>query len=155
VDPELTTLIARPSGWQRAQRGPGLVIAGVGVWALFYGQLLGLAMLAVGFWWVAEFWRGIRVTGDTLHMQGRVLRRSLPLAEIRQLGIASRTLWVRPATGRTLVLHMVDVRTDTRGSLDDVHDRLRELAEQAGAELEPLLTERTPPPRPRTPFFGW
>lgn len=156
MDEELTTLIARPSPWQRWQRGPGVAITVIGVWALLYGDLFGLALIALGGWGVSEFWRGIRVTGDTLYVQGRVSRRTMPVADIRQVGIApSRTLWLTPRSGRTLVLRMVDTRTDRKGSLDDVHDRLRELAEAAGADLEPVLEERTHPPRPRTPFLGW
>lgn len=156
MDTELTTLIARPRGWQRMQRWPGVVILVVGLWSLLYAEPWGLAFAALGLWGTSEIWRGIRVTGDTLHMQGRVLRRTLPLSRIRQVGLApSRTLWVQPDEGRTLLLHMAESRTDRPGRVGDVHDRLRELATDAGADLEPELPDRTRPPRPTTPFFGW
>jgi hypothetical protein len=156
VDTELTTLIARPRGWQRLQRWPGMLILVVGVWSLLFGEVWGLAFAALGLWGTSEIWRGIRVTGDTLYMQGRVLRRTLPLTRIRQVGVGrSRNLWVQPTEGRTLLLHMAETRTDRTGSINDVHDRLRELAAGAGADLAPALDEPTKPPRPTTPFFGW
>lgn len=156
MDTELTTLIVRPRGWQRLQRWPGVLILGLGVWSLLYGELWGLAFLALGLWGTSEIWRGIRVTGDILYMQGRVLRRTLPLSRIRQVGIApSRMLWVQPVEGRTLTLSMAEVRTDRPGSLVDAQERLRELATAAGADLEPPLEEPTKPPRPTTTFFGW
>ena len=63
--------------------------------------------------------------------------------------------WVQPRKGTTLVLHMAETRLDAKGSVPDIHDRLRELAEQAGADLEPALHGGAHPPRPSTPFFGW
>ena len=156
MEQELTTLIARARGWQRAQRYPGLLILLAGLWALMFGDLWGLAFIPIGFWGAAEFWRGIRVTGDTLYAQGRLTWRTLPLGQIRQVGVTpSRTIWVQPVAGRTLVLPMAEKRTDREGSVQDLHDRLRELAGQAGADLEPELEERREPPRPATPFFGW
>lgn len=156
LDTELTTLIARPRAWQRAQRWPGFLLLVVGLWSLVYAEWWGLAFAAVGFWGAAEAWRGIRVTGGTLVMQGRVLRRTLPLTAIRQVGLSpARTLWVQPHEGRTLVLHMAESRTDQPGTFVDVHDRLRQLVVDAGGELEPELEEWIRPPRPATPFFGW
>ncbi|QZY29607.1 hypothetical protein [Nocardioides coralli] len=156
MDTELTTLIVRPRGWQRLQRWPGMVILGIGIWSLFFADPWAVAFIALGLWGTSEMWRGIRVTGDTLHMQGRIVRRTLPLAQVRQVGIApSRSLWVQPEEGPTLLLHMAETRTDRPGSLADAVDRLRELAAGAGADLEPALEEPTSPPRPTTRFFGW
>lgn len=156
MDPELTTLIARSRGWQRTQRWPGVVILALGLWSLVLGDPWGLAFAAVGFWGTAEFWRGIRVTGDTLHAQGRLSRRTVPLARVRQVALSrTRTLWVQPVEGRTLVLPMAEARVDQEGSVEDVRDRLRELAGLAGADLEPSPEGPQHPPRPATPFFGW
>jgi hypothetical protein len=156
VDTELTTLMAQSRGWQQLQRWPGACLLGVGLWSLVFADPWGFALVAVGFWGTAEFWRGVRVTGDTFYAQGRISRRTLPLDRIRQVGIGSaRTLWVQPVSGRTLVLPMAETRVDKPGSVEDVHDRLRELAEQAGADLAPAEAERRHPPRPATLFFGW
>lgn len=157
MDTELTTLIARPRAWQRMLRWPGALLMAAGLWStLVEGEPGGLAFLAVGFWGTAEFWRGIRVTGDTLIAQGRLQRRRVPLADVLQIGQSpSRTVWVQAKGTRTLALHMAETRTDVRGSLDDIHDRLRELATAAGATLDPPLEAHRNPPRPTTPFFGW
>jgi hypothetical protein len=44
---------------------------------------------------------------------------------------------------------------DEPGTIPDIEARLRELAQEAGAELGPELEEPMQPPRPSTPFFGW
>jgi hypothetical protein len=157
METELTTLIARPRGWQRWARWPGAAMLAVGLWSLAYDwEPAALVLVAVGLWCTAEFWRGVRVTGDTLIAQGRVVRRTLPLTEIRQVGVGPMGApWVQPREGTTLVLHMAETRIDRKGSVPDIHDRLRELAEEAGAELEPALDDEEHPPRPSTPFFGW
>jgi hypothetical protein len=157
MDPELTTLIARPRAWQRWSRWPGVLLLVVGLWSLAYGfEPLALAVIAVGFWGTSEIWRGVRVTGDTLIAQGRLSRRSIPLAEIAQVGRAKfGAVWVRPCEGRTLVLHQAELRMDEPGTIPDIEARLRELAQEAGAELGPELEEPMQPPRPSTPFFGW
>jgi hypothetical protein len=157
METELTTLIARPRGWQRWARWPGAAMLGVGLWSLVYEwEPVVLVLVAVGFWGTSEFWRGLRVTGDTMIAQGRLVRRTLPLTEIRQVGVGPMGApWVQPREGTTLVLHMAETRTDQKGSVPDIRDRLRELAEQAGADLEPALDDQARPPRPATPFFGW
>ena len=156
MDTELTTLMAHARGWQRMQRWPGLVILLVGLWSLLYLEPWGLVFVLVGFWGTAEFWRGVRVTGDVLRAQGRITRRLLPLDRIRQVALApGRTLWVRPSDGRTVLLPMAEVRVDREGSVEDVRDRLRELATEAGADLEPRLEAPQQPPRPATLVFGW
>lgn len=157
MDSELTTLIAKPPAWQRLQRWPGVVLLALGLWAGMVGREPGaLAFIAVGFWGTSEFWRGIRVTGDTLIAQGRLQRRRIPLADVLQVGQSpSRTVWVQAKGTRTVVLHMAETRTDVPGSLIDIHDRLRELATAAGATLDPPIEARQRPPRPATPFFGW
>ena len=158
MDAELTTLIARPSAWQRAQRWPGALLLGVGLWSMAYGfEPAALLFIAVGVWGISEFWRGIRVSGDRLIAQGRVWRRTVPLIEFRQVGTSpSRTVWVQARGRRTIVLHMAETRTDvTGGSVVDIAERLRELAQEAGATLDPPLDGPTRPPRPSTPFFGW
>lgn len=154
---ELTTLIARPRAWQRTQRWPGVLLLAIGLWAgLVGGEPAALAFIAVGFWGTAEFWRGIRVTGDRLIAQGRLRRRTIPLADILQVGQSpSRTVWVQARGMRTVVLHMAEKRIDEPGSLVEIHDRLRELADEAGATLDPPLEGPLHPPRPATPFFGW
>ena len=156
-EPGLTTLIAGPRGWQRVQRWPGALLLAVGLWSLQYGlEPVALVTVAVGFWGTAEFWRGARVTGAVLVAQGRVSRRTLPLAGVRQVGHTSTgTAWVRPARGRTLVLQMAETRLDQPGSGPEIAAVLREQAEQAGARLEPALDDPTGPPRPATTFFGW
>lgn len=156
-EPALTTLVARPRRWQRVQRWPGALLLVAGLWSLRFGlDPVALASVAVGFWGVAEFWRGIRVTDATLVAQGRVSRRVLPLAEVRQVGATSTgTVWVRPRAGRTLVLPMAESRTDRPGGTREIGEALREQAVQAGAELEPVQDGATAPPRPSTPFFGW
>lgn len=157
MDEQLTTLIARPRRWQRMQRWPGAFLLAIGLWSfLFAFEPAALLFVAIGFWGTAEFWRGIRVTGDRLFAQGRVLRKTVPLVDIVQVGISrSRTVWVRARGRRTLVLHMAEVRTDQDGTIADIEARLREVAAVAGATLEPELDELTRPPRPSTPFFGW
>ncbi len=157
IDPELTTLIARPRAWQRWQRWPGVVLLGAGLWSAVYGlDPAGLAFIAVGLWGTSEFWRGIRVTGDRLIAQGRFTRRVVPLAEILQVGQSpSQTVWVQARGRRTIALHQAETRTDVPGSLPEIHDRLRELAEEAGAALDPPLLEPRHPPKPSTPLFGW
>lgn len=156
-EPELTTLIAGPKRWQRVQRWPGALLLAVGLWSLQYGlEPVALATVAVGFWGVAEFWRGARVTGAVLVARGRVSWRTVPLAGVRQVGHTSTgTAWVRPARGRTLVLQMAETRLDQPGSAADIAAALREQAEQAGADLEPAPEQPSDPPRPATPFFGW
>ena len=156
-DTELTTLIARPRAWQRIQRWPGVFLLGLGLWSGLFGSEPGaLFFIAVGFWGTAEFWRGIRVTGDRLIAQGRLRRRTVALADVLQVGQSpSRTVWVQARGTRTLVLHMAETRIDEPGLLPEIHDRLRELAEEAGATLDPPLEAPQHPPRPATPFFGW
>lgn len=156
-DTGLTTLIARPRAWQRMQRWPGALLLGIGLWSGLWSQEPGgLAFAGIGFWGTAEFWRGIRVTGDRLIAQGRLRRRTIPLAEILQVGQSpSRTVWVQARGMRTIVLHMAESRIDAPGSLPEIHDRLRELAAEAGAALDPPLETPAHPPRPTTPFFGW
>ena len=157
IDPELTTLIAKPRAWQRWQRWPALVLLAAGLWSAVFGlEPAGLAFIAIGVWGTAEFWRGIRVTGDRLIAQGRLTRRVVPLPAILQVGYStSQTVWVQARGMRTIALHMAETRTDVPGSLSDIHDRLRELAEGAGAALDPPLHEPQHPPKPSTPFFGW
>ena len=157
METELTTLIAKPRGWQRWSRWPGVVMAAAGLWSLAFDWEPGvLILVALGLWCTAEFWRGVRVTGDTLIAQGRFVRRTLPLAEIRQVGVGPMGApWVQPREGTTLVLHMAETRIDQPGSVPEIHHRLRELAEEAGADLEPALDGKERPPRPSTPFFGW
>lgn len=156
MDTELTMLIARGRGWQRLQRWPGVVILAAGLWSVLFGELWGLAFVAVGFWGTAENWRGVRVTGDRLVAQGRVSRRTIPLDRIRQVALdPSRTLWVQPVHGRTVQLPMAEQRVDREGGVEDIRDRLRELAREAGADLLPLPEDPQRPPRPTTPFFGW
>jgi hypothetical protein len=157
METELTTLIAKPRGWQRWTRWPGAAMVAVGLWSLAYDwEPAALVLVAVGLWCTAEFWRGVRVTGDTLIAQGRVVRRTLPLTEFRQVGVGPMGApWVQPREGTTLVLHMAETRIDERGSVADIHDRLRELAAEAGADLEPPLEDEQRPPRPSTPFYGW
>ena len=93
---------------------------------------------------------------DQLVAQGRVSRRTVPLAEVRQVGhTATGTPWVRPAQGRTLVLQMAETRLDQPGAGREVGEALREQAARAGADLEPALDGAARPPRPATPFFGW
>ena len=154
---ELTTLIAGPKGWQRVQRWPGALLLAAGLWSLRYDlEPVALATIAVGFWGTAEFWRGARVTGAVLLARGRLSWRTLPLAEVRQVGhTATGTAWVRPVRGRTLVLQMAETRLDRPGSGPEIAAALREQAEQAGADLETTLQEQADPPRPATPFFGW
>ena len=156
-DTELTTLIARARGWQRHQRWPGALLLAVGLWSTLVGrEPAGLAFVAVGFWGTAEFWRGLRVTGDRMIARGRLRQVTVPLADVLQVGQSpSRTVWVQARGRRTLVLHMAETRIDVAGSLDDIRDRLRELAEAAGASLDPPLEGLHHPPRPATPFFGW
>ena len=153
---ELTTLIAQPRAWQRVQRWPGALLLAVGLGSSLFGQEpVSLAFAAIGFWGTAEFWRGMRVTGDRLVAQGRVRRRTIPLAEILQVGQSpSRTVWVQARGMRTVVLHMAEVRVDVPGSLPEIHDRLRELAVEAGATHDPPLDAPQHPPRPATPFIG-
>lgn len=157
MDDELTTLIAKPRGFSRVQRWPGAVLLALGLWSFVFGfEPSSLVFVAVGFWGTAEFWRGLRVTGDRLIAQGRVSRRTLPLAEVRQVGWSpSRTIWVQPRKGRTLLLHMAESRIDQPGRELEIIERLRELATGAGAELGPELDDAQRPPRPTTPFFGW
>lgn len=157
MDAELTTLIAKPRAWQRIQRWPGAFLLGIGLWSGIVGaEPAALAFVAVGFWGTAEFWRGLRVTGDRLIAQGRLRRRTIELADLLQVGQSpSRTVWVQSRGRRTVALHMAETRTDAPGSLSDIHDRLRELAEAAGAALDPPLDGPHQPPRPATPFFGW
>lgn len=134
-----------------------MLILAAGLWSLVYGiEPIALGFVAVGFWGTSEIWRGVRVTGDQLIAQGRVSRRTLPLAEFRQVGRGRMgTVWVQPRTGRTLVLHQAEIRTDVKGDSADVVGRLRELAEEGGADLEPEVEDPTSPPKPSTPFFGW
>ncbi len=155
AEAELTTLMARPRGWQRAQRWPGLLLLLAGLWSLRFGiEPVALAVILVGFWCTAEFWRGLRVTGATLVAQGRLSRRTLPLSEVRAVGLTSgRTVWVRPRSGRTLVLPMAETRVDRPGAPREISEALIEQAAAAGAELEPPQASR--PPRPSTPVFGW
>jgi hypothetical protein len=157
MDLELTTLIAKPRAWQRWFQWPGVIILGVGLWSLvFEFEPVALALMVLGFWGASEFWRGVRVTGDTLIAQGRVSRRTLPLSEVRQVGTGPMdAVWVQPREGRTLVLHMAETRMDVQGTVPDIEARLRELAEEAGADLEPALDDKASPPKPYTPFFGW
>jgi hypothetical protein len=157
LEPGLTTLIARAPAWQRAQRWPGLLLLAAGLWSFVFGVEPGaLLFVAVGFWGTAEFWRGLRVTGDTLVAQGRVVRKKLPLADVLQVGITpGRVVWVQSKGRRTLVLRMAETRVDQPGSHVVIEQRLRELAEAAGATLDGPFEERLPAPRPRTPFFGW
>lgn len=157
MEAELTTLIAKPRAWQRWNRWPGAIILAVGLWSMLYGfEPIALVLVAVGFWGASEIWRGIRVTGDTLIAQGRLTRRTLPLAEIRQVGRSRMgAVWVQPREGRTMVLHQAEVRMDDTGALPEIEARLRELAEAAGAELEAELAADVKPPKPATPFFGW
>jgi hypothetical protein len=157
-EPGLTTLVAGPRGWQRVQRWPGALLLAAGLWSLRYGlEPVALASVAVGFWGTAEFWRGARVTGGVLVARGRVSRRVLSLAEVRQVGHTSAGVpWVRPVHGRTLVLSMAEARLDQPGAGREIAAALREQAEQAGAHLEPAADEEpAEPPRPATPFFGW
>ena len=154
---ELTTLIAKPRAWQRIQRWPGAFLLVAGLWSTLVGrEPAGLAFVAVGFWGTAEFWRGLRVTGDQMIAQGRLRRFTVPLADFLQVGQSpGRTVWVQAKGVRTLALHMAESRVDAEGSLVDIHDRLRELAEEAGASLDTPLEALQHPPRPATPFFGW
>ena len=157
AETELTTLTARPRAWQRAQRWPGVLLLAVGLWSLRFGfEPLALAFVAVGLWGTAEFWRGARVTGATLLATGRISRRRMRLADVRQVGItAARTVWVQPHRGRTLVLAMAEARVDQPGAAREIADALREQAAAAGADLEPEPEELLRPPRPTTSFFGW
>jgi len=157
MDPDLTTLIAKPRPWQRVQRWPGAFLLALGLWSALVGrEPAGLAFVAVGFWGTAEFWRGVRVSGDRMIAQGRLRRITVPLADFLQVGQSpSRTVWVQAKGVRTLALHMAESRVDVEGSLGDIRDRLRELAEEAGATLDPPLETLQHPPRPATPFFGW
>jgi hypothetical protein len=156
IDPGVTTLIARAPAWQRVQRWPGLLLLLAGLWSLVFGfEPAALLFVAVGFWGTSEFWRGLRVTGDTLVAQGRLVRKRVPLADVLQVGQTPwRSLWLQARGRRTLVLRMAEVRTDEKGGLVEVEERLRELAVAAGATLDEPLEERTHPPRPRTPVFG-
>lgn len=157
AEAELTTLMARPRSWQRVQQWPGLLLLLAGLWSLrFDVHPVALGAIVVGFWCTAEFWRGLRVTGATLVAQGRMSRRTLPLSEVRQVGLASeRTVWVQPRSGRTLVLPMAETRVDRPGTPRDIADALREQAAAAGAELDPEPDDHRRPPRPSTPVFGW
>lgn len=157
MDDELTTLIARPAAWQRVQRWPSAFLLALGAWSMVFGfEPAGLLVAVVGLWGTAEFWRGIRVTGDRMIAQGRIRRHTVPLVEILQVGVSpARTVWVQARGRRTLVLHMAESRTDEQGNVHDVQERLRELATAAGATLDPPLDDLTHPPRPSTPFFGW
>lgn len=156
-DTELTTLVAKPRSWQRIQRWPGVFLLAIGLWSGLVGQEpAALAFVGIGFWGTAELWRGIRVTGDRLVAQGRLRRRTVPLADILQVSQSpSRTVWVQARGMRTVVLHMAETRIDRPGSLPEIADRLRELAAEAGAPLDPPLENPQHPPRPATPFFGW
>lgn len=156
IEPGLTTLIARAPAWQRVQRWPALLLLVAGLWSFAFGvEPAALLFVAVGFWGTAEFWRGLRVTGDTVVAQGRVARRKVPLVDVLQVGQSpGRTLWLQAKGQRTLVLRMAEVRTDEKGGLVDIQERLRELAAAAGATLDEPLEERIAPPRPRTPLFG-
>ncbi len=156
LEPGLTTLIARAPAWQRLQRWPALLLLLAGLWSLVFGfEPVALLFVAVGFWGAAEFWRGLRVTGDTLVAQGRLVRKRVPLAEVLQVGQSpASALWLQSKGRRTLVLRMAEVRLDEKGGLVEIQERLRELAAAAGATLDEPLHERTAPPRPRTPFFG-
>ena len=157
IDPVLTTLMAKPAGWQRYQRWPGALLLALGLWSMLVGrEPAALVFVLVGFWGTAEFWRGVRVTGDRMIAQGRLRRITVPLADILQVGQSpGRTVWVQAKGRPTIVLHMAETRVDVPGSLADIRDRLRELAEEAGATLDPPLEDLQHPPRPATPFFGW
>jgi len=156
-DTELTTLIAKPRTWQRVQRWPSVLLLAIGIWAtLFSREPAGLVFVALGYWGTAEFWRGVHVTGDRMVAQGRVRRITVPLADFLQVGLSpSRTVWVQSRGRRTVMLNMAERRVDAEGSLVDIHDRLRELAEAAGATLDPPLDGLHRAPRPATVFFGW
>lgn len=156
LEPGITTLIAKAPSWQRVQRWPALLLLLAGLWSFFFGFEPGaLAFVAVGFWGTAEFWRGLHVTGDTLVAQGRIMRRTVPLADVLQVGQSpARSLWLQARGRRTLVLRMAEVRVDQKGGLGEIQERLLELAAAAGATLDEPLDDRVPPPRPRTPLFG-
>ncbi len=156
LEPGLTTLVARAPAWQRVQRWPAALLLLAGLWSLVFGvEPVALLFVVVGFWGTAEFWRGLRVTGDQVVAQGRFVRRTVPLDEVLQVGQSpARSLWLQSKGRRTLVLRMAEVRADEKGGLADIQARLLELAAAAGATLDEPLEERTRPPRPRTPLFG-
>ena len=121
------------------QRWPGALLLAAGLWSLRYGlEPVALATVAVGFWGVAEFWRGARVTGGVLVARGRVSWRTLPLAEVRQVGHTSTgTAWVRPAAAGRSCSRWPRPGSTSPGPDAEIAAALREQAEQAGADLEP------------------
>ena len=157
MDEQITTLIAKPPTWQRVQRWPAAFLLALGLVSFASGlEPVSLLFAAVGLWGTAEFWRGIRVTGDTLVAQGRLVRKRVPLAEVLAIGSSrARTVWVQSRGRRTLVLNMAETRIDQPGNVRDIQERLRELAVAAGASLDEPADGPTNPPKPATPFFGW
>jgi hypothetical protein len=152
-------LVGRPhlsERWVYLVGGGILTVVGLGS-AVWKQNPLGLAFLLLGGFTLVELRRRVVVRDGRLHAQGRLVRRSVPLAELEQVAVSPMAeVWVQPRSGRPFYLHMVSrLAIGSEPGVWEFPVRLRELAAAEGAQLADWQGEETlTPPEDIHPVFS-
>ncbi|GAA1910311.1 hypothetical protein [Nocardioides hwasunensis] len=154
-----SSLVGRPHLSERwAFLVGGGLITLLGLVALGWRQNpWGLAFLALGALTLLELRRRVVVRDGELRAQGRLVSRSVPLAELEQVAVSPMAeVWVRPRTGRPFYLHMVSrLAIGSEPGVWEFPVRLRELASAEGAQLDAWQADdMLPPPKGIHPMFS-
>ncbi|MEO5853053.1 MAG: hypothetical protein ABIQ15_11120 [Nocardioides sp.] len=152
-------LIGRPHWTLRARNvAIGLPLLAIAVGVLLRGNPLGLLILPLSLYTLADLWRKVTVTDDRLVAQGRVARRSAELSHLVDAGVGPMArAWVAWRDDRAFYLPMLSDMKNEPGNPDawTFVDLLRARAEAAGATVAPPSQEDTSPaPQDAAPFFG-
>lgn len=136
----------------------GVFVAAVGLASVVTqpGLWLGWALLVPAVVLVLGVRRSCRLTGDAVVVQGRFVRRVVPLRELRQVGLALvGRPWLQTRDDEVTLLRMVPLIDYGGGKASPgLVDRLRSAAEAAGARLDPPLADPVRPPSTKPLVLG-
>lgn len=142
-------IVARLSGLTLFRDGfLGTIFTAMGAWGLLVEQKpVALVFLLPGLYALSGFRRTARVSSDRLVAQGRLARREVALRDLTQVALSTTGYpWVDSTDGRPFRLMMVrEGRSDRNPTATEFVRRVRVLAADAGARLEPEPEAPTSP----------
>jgi hypothetical protein len=157
VDRTQDLIVARLSGLTLVRDGfLGSILTAMGAWGLLVEHKpVALVFLLPGLYALSSFRRSVRVSGERLVARGRLGSREVPLRDLTQVALSTTGFpWVDTGAGRPFHLRMVrEGRSDRNPTATEFVRRVRGLATEAGARLEPE-PERPTSPAGAHPWFS-
>jgi hypothetical protein len=142
--------------WSEAVLGGLLFGIGLGAVAVDGDGVAGWAMVLPAVVLLLGTRRACRLRPHDVVAQGRVFRRVMPLAGLRQLGVSPEGRpWLQAADGTVTLLRMLSL--PAYGSADSSPSlvaEVRRAAQAAGADLEPPLQAPERPPTTKPLMLG-